>query len=278
MTSHVRASDGGRFRPRPARPGAVAESAPGEPLGRLHGWLMRHAVGLAEPLALDGFRLFLHPVPHPFYRNTAVPVSDAVDWPAALRRLDRLAAERGFRPRIECIAELFPRLARALEAAGFRLERAPAMLAEVRPGVPPAGVELPAALEPSQVQGFLAAMLAAFGGPPPRRAEIQQLLACHRAGRLRLAWRRAGGRILAGAALGICDDTAELMGVFTAADCRGQGHAGAVCAALADRFARGGGRFLWLAAEKPASGLYDRLGFRPVGTRLEAFAPRLAGA
>ncbi len=278
MTSRALASDGGRLHPRPDHPAGIAEDAPEGPLGRLHGWLMGHAVGLAEPLALDGFRLFLHPVPHPFYRNTAVPVSDAVDWPAALRRLCRLAGERGFRPRIECIAELFPRLARTLEPAGFRPERAPAMLAEVRPGVPPAGVELPAALDASQAQEFLAAMLAAFGGPPPRRAEIRRLLACHRAGRLRLAWRRTGGRVLAGAALGICGDTAELMGVFTAADCRGRGHAGAVCAALADRFARAGGRFLWLAAGKPASGLYDRLGFRTVGTRLEAFAPRLAGA
>ncbi len=235
---------------------------------------MRHAAALAEVFPFGAFRLYLHPAPHPFYRDTALPLTDFADWPRALERLRRLLAERALRVRVECFAELFPRLARALESSGFRLERAPAMLAEARPATapPPACLRLPRRPTPVEARRFLDALLAAFGDAPARRAEVGRLLACHRAGRLRIAWREGDGRVLAGAALGICGDTAELMGVFTAADCRGRGHARGLCAALADRFAREGGRFLWLAAETPAVGFYARLGFRPVGTRLEAFA------
>ena len=248
-----------------------------EPLLRLQDWLLQHAADLARVLTLDGFRLYLHPVPHPFYRNTAVPLTDAVDWPRALAGLRAFLAERRVAARIECFAELFPRLARGLEAAGLRFERTPAMLAPAMPAAA-SDVRLPGCLSPAEAQGFLDAMLTAFGGTPARRAEVGRLLACHRAGRLRLAWRRRGERILAGAALGIAGEVAEVMGVFTAADCRGQGHARAVCAALGDWFARRGGRFLWLAATGGATGLYARLGFRVVGTRLEASALPLASA
>jgi len=274
VTSPAPAADGIRAPERTAPAGVGAA----EPLVRLQDWLLRHAADLARGATLEGFRLYLHPVPHPFYRNTAVPLTDDADWPAALLRLRRHLGERQLPARIECFAELFPRLARALESGGFRIERSPAMLAEAHRGTTAVDVRVPDRLAPAEARGFLDAMLSAFGGTPARRVEVQRLLACHLAGRLRLAWRRRGGRILAGAALGICGDTAELMGVFTATDCRGQGHARAVCTALGDRFARGGGRFLWLAAEDAATDLYARLGFRVVGTRLEAFALPLASA
>ncbi len=249
-----------------------------EPLVLLQDWLLRHAAALAEPVMLEGFCVHLHAAPHPFYRNTAIPLADRSDWLPALEHLCRYGRERGLRARIECFAERFPRLERALERAAFRVELAPAMLATARPRPPEAEVRLPQQPTPAEAQAFLEAMLAAFGGPPPRRGEIQRLLACHAAGRLRLAWRCREGRILAGAALGICGDIAELMGVFTAADCRGQGHARAVCSALRAAFAAAGGRLLWLAANGSASDFYARLGFRRVGTRLEAFGSRLADA
>ncbi len=270
LTSPGPASEGGGDRDAGRVTAAVAVRD--RLLAGLHGWLLRHAAELAEPVTLQGFRLHFHATPHPFYRNTAVPLADRADWTPALEHLCRYGRERGLRPRIECFAELFPRLERALERAAFRVELAPAMLAAARPHPREPEVRLPDRLTPPTAQAFLDAMLTAFGSPPPRRAEIQRLLRCHAAGRLCLAWRCRDGRIIAGAALGICGDTAELMGVFTAADCRGRGHARAVCGALASAFAAAGGRLLWLAARESASDLYARLGFRRIGTRLEAFA------
>ena len=80
---------------------------------------------------------------------------------------------------------------------------------------------------------------------------------------------RTGGCAGAGTCSAPAVGTSELAGVGTRPAFRGRGVAGAVTAALAEALFAGGARSVWLEYSGEGSRqVYERVGFRPGGTRL----------
>lgn len=218
------------------------------------------------------FRIYLWPRPEPFYRNRALPVAEPPSWAPAIQALVTIFDAAAREPRLEFLAERWPTLPAALEAAGFiRESRAPVLVLDHPPGhVEAGGMLLGPESPPALSAAFLSAAQAVFGVPAPGDpGELTQLRIDLRDGATLAATRLVAGEPVAGASLIGVGAEAELAGVWTRPEHRRRGHARAVCALLLGHFFAHGGELVWLSAGGEGSeGLYRQLGFVAAGTQL----------
>lgn len=247
-------------------------------LARLEASLRASAAQSRKRVPLPGFELFFAPSAS-YLLNLAVPTEAPADWAAAIREMGRAFQTRGRRPRLEYMHELRPELAEALERQGFKLDmRAPVMVlsaGELAPAAPPpAQYRRLSAEDAGANEAFLRRQHLAFGG-----SETGELtfLPSFRTGLASGSLMAAGllerGEFVAGASLQRGGEAAELAGVWTSPAARRRGLAHAVCWRLLTEYFALGHELCWLSAAEGAEGLYQRLGFRRVGTQLNYGLP-----
>lgn len=215
------------------------------------------------------------------YLNYATPLPGAEPTEQDVAALVAAFRERGLMPRLEFAPEAAPGVAPALRAAGFETEAVHEYLVCTPSGlvVPPAahapGVETPASDE--EYAALDAALAEAFGGvfAPSAEGAARLRRTEQGGGAVRFVRAPEGGCAGAASCSPPAEDTAELSGVGTRPAHRGRGVAGAVTAAVtAAMFARGVGS-VWLEYSGEGSRrVYERVGYRPQGTRLYLSLPR----
>lgn len=229
-----------------------------------------------EAVPCGPFRAYFARDNNEYLLSVAIPVEDSDDWPGAVAGLLRTFHERGRMLRLEYFAECFTALTPVLEVAGIRREATASVLTlrasdlRVRMLQGEVSVEI---LRPGDDQGvtnLLNIMARCFDlGNRDSLTGWRMILALGLAeGSIRAALARVDGEIVAGANLLIGGGSAELAGVGTLATHRRRGIATGLCyRLLADYFAHGH-RLAWLSTGHEIRTLYDRLGFRAVGTQL----------
>ncbi|MFD4751199.1 GNAT family N-acetyltransferase [Streptomyces sp. NPDC058426] len=210
--------------------------------------------------------------PNP-YLNYATPLPSAEPSAADVAALVDAFRTRELMPRLEFVPAAAPAVAPALLAAGFSVEAEHDFLVCTPETYTPAENRL-VAQSPADDEEFAAldaALSASFGGPGTASPEgVARLRRTSEGGGAVRYVRAADGSCAGGAsctapALG----TAELSGVGTRPTHRRRGVAAAVVSALtAYMFARGAAS-VWLEFSGDDSRrVYERLGYRPLGTRL----------
>ena len=170
-------------------------------------------------------------------------------------------------PRIEYFAGLHPTLHPALDAAGLDLDmEAPVMVRSGPSVLAPPTIEAEPLRTDDDLEAFVANQSIAYGGDAFDTSWVCRLRDGLRNRTTTGATVTEGGEVVAGATVAWVDDIAELAGVWTLPTHRRQGLAAAVCAAaIADI---GSDTVLWLSAGPGTGTLYQRLGFRAIGTQL----------
>lgn len=226
-----------------------------------------------EVVEIGGFVLGVDPGTTSPYVNYATPLPGVRPGARDVAALIAAFGERGLKPRLEFAPGAAPDVQPALHEAGFTVEAVheylvcvPATLRMPRAALP---VETPSTDE--DYAAIDAALSKAFGGEfassPEGAARLRRTE--ESGGAVRFV--RAPGGGCAGAAM--CSapavETSELAGVGTCPEFRGRGIAGAVTATLAETMLARGARSVWLEYGGEGSRrVYERVGFRPGGTRL----------
>jgi len=213
----------------------------------------------------------------------AVAVPDGAepdDLEGALADVEAVFARRGVAPAIEYVEERHPALAAGAHARGWRTAMtAPLMVAKASDATAPpdertGAVRFPGADDVATLDAYLRGQCRAYGGADADAlAWMPVLRAGLAAGTVVVAALESAGRIVAGASVQIGGGVGELAGVWTLPEARRRGHAGTVCAAALQRVLTPDRAFCWLSAAPDAAGLYERLGFRHVGTQRNLAGP-----
>ncbi|MFJ4711785.1 GNAT family N-acetyltransferase [Streptomyces sp. NPDC088785] len=228
-----------------------------------------------RPAAVErgGFVLGFDPDTTSPFVNYATPLPGAAPGPADVAALIAAFRERDLVPRLEFAPDAAPRAAAALTAAGFTAEAEHTYLVCTADTLAPP-VAGPAVTAPESDADYLhldGALAEAFGGafPPSPQGAARLRRTAQGGGAVRLV-RAADGTVAGGA---LCSapaaGTAELAGVGTRPAHRGRGIAAAVTAELARTMLheRGTGS-VWLEyGGQDSRRVYERVGFRPTGTR-----------
>ncbi|MER7829457.1 GNAT family N-acetyltransferase [Streptomyces sp. NPDC095602] len=214
------------------------------------------------------------------YMNYATPLPGAKPMEQDVAALIGVFRERGLLPRLEFAPQAAPAVAPALRAAGFATEAVHEYLVcTPHTLTAPESADSPRVESPATEEEFAeldAALAEAFGGvfaPSPQGAA--RLRRTQRSGGAVRFVRVPEGGIVGGASCSPpAEGTAELSGVGTRPAYRGRGIAAAVTAALTEAmFARGAGS-VWLEYSGEGSRrVYERVGYRPQGTRLYLSLP-----
>lgn len=229
----------------------------------------RHRVG--------SFEVFLDPESSAYLLSFAVPLEPGpTDWSPGIAVMREAFEGRGRRPRLEYFHELHPRLAWALEAAGFeqymrapvmalRREDLPSVSTSDEEGYVRLTAEGAARLEP-----FLRGQSLAYGGDGGEDALLwlPGVLKSLETGRSRVVGVERDGVFVSGAMIQIGGEVGELAGVWTLPAAQKQGLAFRVCQRLLHDYFADGFELCWLSAAEGALSLYERLGFKRVGTQL----------
>jgi ribosomal protein S18 acetylase RimI-like enzyme len=252
-------------------------------LPRLQSAAAAVAGSFGEAVRIPPFVGMFHPTDAHLYRNQALLDADPADVsPAdvetAVVRIIEEFRRRHRHPRFELNEALWPDLAGLLERHNLRRQATlPIMVctaAELRP-FDPAEIRL-AWLSPSDDRGRLRETLTvqrrAFepgGQEAATDTDIDEMIGQLRSGDLRIVAATIDGRVVGAGALSGSGDIAELAGVGTDAAFRGRGVARAVSLFLAKAHLDAGGTAVWLTAgDDTARRVYERIGFRTIGTQL----------
>jgi len=242
-------------------------------------WLADFAANGGEVIAVGPFRALLHSDALGLnYAAPTEPLGDVTEVTAALDQLRRLFAERKLVLRLEFIEQLFPELAGWLERARFTREaREPVLVMGPDEFQPIGDRQLYIRfLRPDADESDLLAFQSIFrevllrqrGQPSPE--QVAQLgREVQRADGQRHALATQDGRPVGigfiSSTAGICEPAR--IGTISSSRRRGIG-AALLSFMLQDRFARGD-TLAWLTAENDvAQAMYQKVGFRPAGTRL----------
>jgi GNAT superfamily N-acetyltransferase len=245
-----------------------------------------------EVVETGGFVAGFSPDTDSPYLNYATPLPGAEPTGRDVAALVGAFRERGLVPRLEFVPEAGPGVEPALRASGFETEAVHEYLVCTPDGlaVPrsvctqdtlavPRSVDVPRVEVPvtDEEYGELDAALAeAFGGVfAPSAQGAARLRRTEEGGGAVRFVRTAEGGCAGGASCSPpAEDTAELSGVGTRPAHRGRGIAAAVTAAVTGAmFARGVGS-VWLEYSGDGSRrVYERVGYRPQGTRLYLSLP-----
>ncbi|MFE0464364.1 GNAT family N-acetyltransferase [Kitasatospora sp. NPDC058965] len=232
-----------------------------------------------RPLVLEpsGFVAGFDPDTTNPYINYATPLPGAEPTGRDVAGLIEAFRERGLKPRLEFAPEAAPAVEPALRAAGFTVEAVheylvctPRTLTVPQTGAADAPlVQAPAsAADYTVIDAALAeAFTGEFTSSPEGAARLRRTQ--EGGGAVRFVRSPdggcAGGALCSAPAVGTC----ELAGVGTRPAFRGRGIAGAVTAALAGTMFDRGADSVWLEYSGEGSRrVYERVGFRPAGTRL----------
>ncbi|MFF7446733.1 MULTISPECIES: GNAT family N-acetyltransferase [unclassified Streptomyces] len=214
------------------------------------------------------------------YMNYATPLPGTAPTARDVAALIGAFRERGLLPRLEFVPQAAPAVAPALRAAGFGTEAAHEYLVcTPRTLVLPQSPDSPQVETPTTDKEFAeldAALAEAFGGlfsPSPQGAA--RLRHTQQSGGAVRFVRDPRGGIAGGASCSPpAENTAELTGVGTRPACRGCGIAAAVTAVLSEAMFTQGAGSVWLEYSGEGSRrVYERVGFRPQGTRLYLSLP-----
>ncbi|CAL2066129.1 MULTISPECIES: GNAT family N-acetyltransferase [Streptomyces] len=236
---------------------------------------------LRRPAAcrLGGFVVGFDPATTSPYVNYATPVPGAEPTDADVADLIAAFRTRGLLPRLEFAPDAAPAVEPALRRAGFTTEAVheylvctPATLTV--PGAAPepeARVRVEAPVTDEDYLAIDTALSEAFGGEWAPSPEGAARLRRTEEGGGAVRFVRAEDGSCAGGALcsAPAEGTAELAGVGTLPAHRGRGIAAAVTATLAETLFTRGARTVWLEYSGAGSRrVYERVGFRPGGTRV----------
>ncbi|WP_405575172.1 GNAT family N-acetyltransferase [Streptomyces sp. NBC_01167] len=214
------------------------------------------------------------------YLNYATPLPGIEPTGRDVAALIGAFRERGLLPRLEFAPQAAPRVAPALRAAGFDTEAVHEyLLCTPRTLTIPPSADSPLVETPTTDEEYSeldAALAEAFGNVfAPSSQGAERLRRTQQTGGAVRFVRTPQEGCLGGASCSPpAEDTAELAGVGTRPGYRGRGIASAVTAALAGTmFAQGAGS-VWLEYSGDGSRrVYERVGFRPQGTRLYLSLP-----
>ncbi|MFG3010158.1 GNAT family N-acetyltransferase [Streptomyces cinerochromogenes] len=213
------------------------------------------------------------------YLNYATPLPGAEPTERDVTALIGAFRGRGLLPRLEFAPEAAPAVAPVLRASGFETEAVheylvctPDRLTVPRPAPT---VETPAT--DRDYAELDAALAEAFGGvfAPSAEGAARLRRTQEGGGAVRFVRAQEGGCAGGASCSAPAEDTAELSGVGTRPAHRGRGVAAAVTATVtAAMFAQGVGS-VWLEYSGDGSRrVYERIGYRPQGTRLYVSLPR----
>lgn len=202
-----------------------------------------------------------------------------VDAHDALAQVEAVFARHGADPSVEYVEELHPLLATNARARRWRTTmRAALMVLDRSPAGPaPTGpaVRFPTVADRAVLDAYLRGQQRAYGGAGGDDALAWSpiLRAGLLAGTLVVAALEVDGVLVAGASVQLGAGVGELAGVWTLPEARRRGHALTVCRALVGRVLMSDLALCWLSAAPDAVALYERLGFRPVGTQRNLAGP-----
>ncbi|CAM5467760.1 hypothetical protein GCM10010329_31640 [Streptomyces spiroverticillatus] len=225
-----------------------------------------------EPLEIGGFVAGFDPSTRSPFLNYATPLPGARPTSRDVADLIGAFRARGLVPRLEFAPDGAPAVEGALRRAGFTTEAVHSYLVCTPDTLAvPTGtghlVEVPST--DAEFAAVDAALCEVYGGDASAAGAVRMRRIESGGGAVRFV--RAPDGSCAGAATCSAPSvgTAELAGVGTRPAFRRQGIAATVTAALAGTlFARGAGS-VWLEYESEHSRrIYERVGFRPHGTRL----------
>ncbi|MBO1336959.1 GNAT family N-acetyltransferase [Streptomyces sp. VRA16 Mangrove soil] len=226
------------------------------------------------PVETGGFVLGFDPGTTSPYVNYATPLPGCDPTAADVAALIAAFRERDLVPRLEFAPDAAPAAAAALTAAGFvpEAEHTYLVCTPDTLAVPPSGPAVEAPVTDDDYTELDAALAEAFSGEfassPQGAARLRRT--AESGGAVRLV-RAADGSVAGGA---LCSapavGTAELAGVGTRPAHRGRGIAAAVTADLARTLLHErGASSVWLEyGGQDSRRVYERVGFRPTGTRL----------
>jgi GNAT superfamily N-acetyltransferase len=225
--------------------------------------------------------------------NYAVPVTGADPTPQDIAALIDTYTGRGLLPRLEYLPTTAPLVEPALLAAGFTVERRPAVMvcrAGQVNGVPEPDVALELATDRDAYAEVIAVQHIAYGEPaPPTGHDIDRMARFVDGGGL-VGLARAGGTVDGGTVDGgtvdggtvdggtvvgggqltaITGGVGELVGIAVADSHRGRGIATALSAYLTRLGHGAGADLVWLEPEGEAvARMYGRVGYQVVGAKL----------
>jgi ribosomal protein S18 acetylase RimI-like enzyme len=239
------------------------------------------------PEEVGPFTLFRSHAPWPYYARPRVGLESPIEA-ADLERLAERCRELALPVAIEWVGEITPSLEPVARESGLAVEIHPLLVLEpeTEPAASTYEVEILDADDPRLVMARATADVG-FGrlgtakgeaGVPERDAQAARVTGELRAYLQRRV--RAGSivtavsrDVLAAGSLIPIGDTAEIVGVATLPAHRRQGLAGAVTRALVAEARRRGVTLVLLSAgSDDVARVYERVGFRRVGTHLEAGA------
>lgn len=251
-----------------------------ETLARIEAGLRTTAAFGREVTSVPGFTVAIAPGGAAGLA-VAVPAPDLaeVDLEGALAQVERVFGRSGADPSIEYVEELHPMLASHAHVRGWRSTmRAPLMLLDRLPAEPTSSdpsVRFPTAAEGAELEAFLRAQGRAYGGGggDDALAWLPILRAGLVEGRIVVAALAVDGVLVAGASVQLGAAVGELAGVWTLPEARRRGYALKVCRAVVGRVLTAELAFCWLSAAPDATALYERIGFRHVGTQRNLAGP-----
>ena len=233
-----------------------------------------------QTFQVDGFDLFIDPDSDDFYLSFAVPTSSTV-WQRSVEAMKDTFIEQGRRARLEYFHELHPGLKEVLEAEGFRLDMSAPVMALESESLSAFEEEQKGNyrqlghLDGSQLQQALRYQSLAYGGDGGEGALnwYDSMLKGLKSNNLKVAVLEKDGDLVSGASIQIGAGLGELAGVWTHPEKQKQGFAFELCHELLKDYFTTGYDLCWLSAAEGAQRLYQKLGFKTVGTQLNFGLP-----
>lgn len=223
-------------------------------------------------LEIAGFVVGLDPTTTSPYLNYATPLPGARPTPADVAALIAAFTGRALKPRLEFAPDAAPDVEPALRAAGFTTEAEHEVLACTPETLRvPSGHRVDIPHTDEEYAALDATLSEAFGGEFASSPEgAARLRRQQETGGVVRFVRAPDGRCAGAAGCSApAEDTAELAGVGTRPQYRGQGIAASVTATVAEAAFTAGASSVWLEYDGDGSKrVYERVGFRTAGRRL----------
>jgi ribosomal protein S18 acetylase RimI-like enzyme len=241
-------------------------------LHRLEHSLKNAAAKSREKIVHEYFDAFFSPSPE-VHLSFAVPKA-GLEQPSAIEALIQIFHDNGRVPRLEYFHELYPNVRDVLSEKNFVQEMsAPAMTLvpeDLSPSSGNAKSTYKTLTDDAEIiENFLRCQSLAFGGSGGDEALswLPSMLELLKNGELMGATLEQGGKLVSGAVIQGATD-GELAGVWTLPSHQRQGLSYALCQRLLSEYFAKGQTLCWLSAAEGALKLYEKLGFRHVGTQL----------
>ena len=226
-----------------------------------------------ETLTVGPFEAFISASQNPLM-SFATPHTEVSEWSGAIDELKHVFSGRGRRARLEYFYELYPSLTPALEQAGFKQDNAAPVMTLTQGELASSARTHSAyrrlgADEGERLREFLGQQSVAYGGMggEDALAWLPQLIAGLKSGVVIVAGLEQNGLFVSGATIQLGGEVGELAGVWTRPELQKQGLAFTLCRQLLTDYFAAGYELCWLSAAEGAVGLYQKLGFRRVGTQ-----------